>query len=242
MCGRYALSAPKQRIVQDFLVREWFEDEEAALGGWRPNRDIRPTNTVPVIRMTAQGRCLELMRWGFLLGPGKPKRQLCTWNTVSEKAAHSPLWGRSGHGAIHQRRCLIPAEAFFEWQVVAMTLPGPRGGKPKAITLKHVIRRADEQLFAFAGIWESRPGPEGHAVNCCSILTVEANALMAWVHNRAARMPAILETSQFDEWCDPVQTDYDKVRPLLRPCPDGLLFAEPVERKDPGGPAQQSLF
>ena len=96
--------------------------------------------------------------------------------------------------------------------------------------------------MCIAGIWERRPADEGKAVNCCSIMTVPANALMAWVHNRAARMPAILEENQFDQWCDPKVTDYEKVRPLLRPCPDGLLYAEPTERTRPIASRQQSLF
>jgi putative SOS response-associated peptidase YedK len=109
-------------------------------------------------------------------------------------------------------RCIIPADAFYEWQA-----------RPGAAKLPFCIGAADGSLLAFAGLRDPWQGPDG-AVDTCAIITTSANGLMAPIHDR---MPVILEPADQAAWLDP-DTPAERLLALLRPCPDALLRAWPV--------------
>ena len=117
-------------------------------------------------------------------------------------------------GAFRERRALVPADGFYEWQK-------REGDRPKQPLL---IRRRDGEPFAFAGLWERWRGPEG-GVETCTILTTEANAVLAPIHDR---MPVIPDSATYDRWLDPAQA---RAEELLRPCPDEWLEAFPVGKQ-----------
>jgi putative SOS response-associated peptidase YedK len=204
MCGRFLLQAPV-----DVLQRAFGFEERPNL---RPRYNIAPTQAVPIVRRNdGGGRELALVRWGLIPAWAKEagigSRLI---NARSETMAEKPAF----RSAFRKRRCLVPADGFYEWRK-------PEGGGPKQPML---IRRRGEGPFAFAGLWERWRGPEGE-VETCTILTTEANSILAPIHDR---MPVILDPASYDRWLDPAQTGAEE---LLRPCPDGWLEAFPVSTR-----------
>src|SRR5262249_24744114 len=143
---------------------------------------------------------------------------------------------------LRRRRCLIPADGFYEWKRISAKQKQP-----------YHIGMADDGLFAFAGLWDRWNGPDGKAIESCTILTTNANALLKPLHDR---MPVILAPDDYDRWLDPGITDPARLTDLLRPF-DGRLMriypvSETVNRADSEGPEcaqevapateQQSLF
>jgi putative SOS response-associated peptidase YedK len=157
------------------------------------------------------GRELALVRWGLI--PAWAKEASIGGrliNARSETVAEKPAF----RSAFRKRRCLVPADGFYEWRK-------REGGGPKQPML---VRRRDGAPFAFAGLWEHWRGPEGE-VQTCTILTTEANAVLAPIHDR---MPVILDPAAYDRWLDPARPGAEE---LLRPCSDGWLEAFPVSTR-----------
>jgi putative SOS response-associated peptidase YedK len=130
-------------------------------------------------------------------------------NARSETVADKPAF----RFAFRRRRCLVPADGFFEWQ---------RLGKSKQ---PYFIQTADEQPFAMAGLWESWEGPDHSLVESCTILTTEPNELMQPIHDR---MPVILPSESYAEWLDPQQTEPKGLQRLLVPFDTRQMKAHPV--------------
>jgi len=200
MCGRFTLSTPGEILAEAFGLEE---PPELA-----PRYNIAPTQPVVVFRRQRPGepRRAASLRWGLL--PSKvrePGRPLI--NARSEGAARLP----SFREAFHHRRCLIPADGFYEWKVV------PFQSKRQPM---HLCRR-DGRPFAFAGLWEP-PSPEPGAAGSCTILTTEPNALIRPIHDR---MPVILSPADFEAWLDPAHPDPEALEELLRPFPAEELKA-----------------
>jgi putative SOS response-associated peptidase YedK len=120
----------------------------------------------------------------------------------------------SFRAAFRRRRCLVPADGFYEWR--------KEGGKRQPV----YVRRKDGRPFAFAGLWE-RWEREGEVIESCAIITTGANDLMAGFHDR---MPVILHPKDYDLWLDPAVQDPEVLAPLLKPCPGGELEVYPVSR------------
>lgn len=135
-------------------------------------------------------------------------------NARAEGIADKP----SFRDAIRQRRCLIPADAFYEWRKPA---------EPKAPKQPYAIRMADGRPFAFAGLWENWKDPEGHWLRTCTIITTEANELVARLHDR---MPVILVPEDYGRWLGDELAEPDDVLGLLRPYPAEAMVAYPVSR------------
>ena len=127
--------------------------------------------------------------------------------TLNEKPAF--------RGAYRYRRCLIPADGFFEW-------PRRDGTKVKGAA-PHLIRPADDGLMAFAGVFEWWSSPDGSELPTCAVVTTTPNALMAGLHDR---MPVILQPEDHARWID--MREGNDPRDLLRPAPDGTLYATEV--------------
>lgn len=200
MCGRYRLSRRKQ------LVEEYF-DSVSGEDDWAPRYNIAPTQPVPVIRQNPKEpvRELSLIRWGLIPAWAKDSSAAASMiNARSETAAMKPAFS----DALKSRRCLIPADGFYEWA---------RAGKTKQPYCFEVNEGA---LFAFAGLWDRWKDPSGQWVKSCSILTTTPNAVTSSVHDR---MPVILDPDSYDLWLDPGMRDTDEASELLKPCDARLM-------------------
>ncbi len=203
MCGRYALRKPSREVAEAFRF-----EEDLPL---KPRFNIAPTQMVVAVRVDLQQQHRELafLKWGLVPSwaddPAIGNRMI---NARSETAASKP----SFRAAFRKRRCLIPADGFFEWQ---------KAGKHKQPFL---IGVGHGYLFAFASLWEDWER-DGEIIQSCTILTTEANEVMRPIHDR---MPAILHRQDYDLWLDHAVQDSSQVQHLLRPYPDGEMFAVPV--------------
>ena len=174
MCGRYALTSPPAVLAERFHLL-WTPEVE-------PHYNIAPGQTIPVVRETGQGRELALLRWGLIPFWAKEASiGMKLVNARGETLADKPAF----RNAYRQRRCLIPADAFYEWKAIA--------GRKQP----YCIRMRDEAPFGMAGLWERWKAPDGQTVESCTIVTVDANALIAELHER---MPLILSPSDYDAW------------------------------------------
>lgn len=174
---------------------------------------IRPTNSAMVVRRTPDGaRQADLLRWDLIPSwwkkPLKDKPLLT--NARAEGVAEKP----SFRSAFARRRCLVPADIWFEWRA---------GNDPRAKKQPYAFQVDGGEPFAFAGLWENWQSPEQQWVRSFTIITTEARADIAGIH---ARMPVILPPESHDAWLDPA-TDPATLLPWLKPW-EGALTAEPV--------------
>jgi putative SOS response-associated peptidase YedK len=156
---------------------------------------------------------LSLVRWGLIPWWAKDKSGAAAMiNARSETAATKPAY----RDALKLRRCLIPADGFYEWQ---------KTGKTKQ---PYCFEVNDGQLFAFAGVWERWKDPGGQWIKSCSILTTTPNAVTSSVHDR---MPVILDQDNYDLWLDPGMTDVNVVSEMLKPFDARLMRLFPVSSR-----------
>ncbi len=204
MCGRYTLHHKPEEIEERF-------DVDAVEELLAPRYNIAPSQIIPVIRQT-QSREMAGCKWGMIPFWAKdPKIGNNLINAKAETIAEKPSFKR----AFAKRRCLIPADGFYEWQ--------KRG---KAPSQPMYIRRRDGGLFAFAGLWEEWKSPEGGPIETCTIITVEPNELLSKIHSR---MAAILRPGDESAWIDP-KSGIDDLLQMLRPYDSDELEAIPVSR------------
>lgn len=206
MCGRFTLTVERQRVTDLFDLIGRAEAPEQA-----PRYNIAPTQPVLALRLNEAGkRELVHLRWGLIPSwaedPAIGNRLI---NARSETAAEKP----SFRSAFRQRRCLVPADGFYEWL---------RQGSKKQ---PYCIRLRDARPFAFAGLWERWRGPDDKPVETCTLLTTEANELVRPLHER---MPVILPRVDFEQWLDPTKREAEELRPLLRPYPSEEMKTYPV--------------
>jgi putative SOS response-associated peptidase YedK len=207
MCGRYRLSKRKQ------LVEEHFD--AAGEEDWEPRYNIAPTQPVAVIRQHPKEpvRKLSLVRWGLIPSWAKDASGAAKMiNARSETAATQPAF----RDAFQLRRCLIPADGFYEWQ---------RQGSAKQPFCFEVN---NGELFAFAGLWDRWKDSAGTWMKSCSILTTTPNVVTATVHDR---MPVILDRDNYDLWLDPGMKDAKVVAELLKPFDARLMRSYPVSSR-----------
>jgi putative SOS response-associated peptidase YedK len=188
MCGRFTLTASGEELAEALDL-----DEAPEL---TPRYNIAPTQpVVAVTRDDAGARRLATFAWGLRLADArKGERPLI--NARAESAARRGVF----RDAFAKRRCLVPADGFYEWQ----------GAKPER--QPWYVRLAAGGVFAFAGLWE--PAHAAGAPATCTLLTTEPNAVMAPLHDR---MPVILPPDRYAAWLDPERRREDELRPLLVP-------------------------
>jgi putative SOS response-associated peptidase YedK len=197
MCGRYASFLPAEAMARIFGTVN-------PLPNLAPSWNVAPTNDCAAVRRHPQtgARHLDLLSWGLLpywtKVPAKARRPI---NARSETAATSGMFKH----ALARRRCLVPADAFYEWKVI-------EGGKQP-----YAIAREDSQPMAFAGLRESFRWPDETATRSFTILTTTPNTEMAALHDR---MPVILEQQDWPVWLGEAEGDHAV---LLRPAAGGLL-------------------
>ncbi|MHB8885766.1 MAG: SOS response-associated peptidase [Methylovirgula sp.] len=225
MCGRYALTLPPQ------AVRAFFAYVEQP--NFPPRYNIAPTQPVAVIFAEtapdgARARHFRLMRWGFLPGFVKdPKTYPLVFNIRSETLTRKP----SFRAAMKRRRCIFPADAFYEWR---------RLGARRGDSQPYLLKRRDGAPLALAGLWETWTGPQGEEVDTAAIITTAANGATSALHER---LPAILERRDFDLWLDADERRVDAAFLLLRPPENDVLEFFPigpaVNKADHDGPEVQ---
>jgi putative SOS response-associated peptidase YedK len=207
MCGRYRASRRKQ-IIEEHFDAPGEED-------WNPRYNIAPTQPVPVIRQHPKEprRVFSLMRWGLIPSWSKDTSGAAKMiNARSETAHLLPAF----RDAKKSRRCLIPADGFYEWS---------RTGTVKQPFCFEV---RDGELFAFAGLWERWRNPAGDWIRSCSILTTTPNAITSQVHDR---MPVILDEADYELWLDPGFTDVAALAHMLKPYDASNMRSYPVSSR-----------
>ena len=213
MCGRYLRRSDKQRIAEAFHLGKLPDD--FVLPPWDYN--VAPTTYQPVIRNSRHTgeRELVMMRWGLVPHFAKSLadfKGLATINARAETLQTTAMWRLP----FERRRCLIPADGFYEWKKV-----DARTKQPYAYTLK------DDAPFAFAGLWEAWKDPaNGFWLQSFSIITTTPNELTAQVHNR---MPVVLEPKDYNRWRERVDGELLPVD-LLRPFPAEQMKAKEAHK------------
>jgi putative SOS response-associated peptidase YedK len=203
MCGRFTLRAAPEQVAEHFDL-----PEAPALA---PRYNIAPTQPVAAVRENPDSgkRELTFFNWGLIPSwaddPSIGSRMI---NARGETAADKP----SFRAAFKYRRCIVPADGFYEWQK-------RNGGKQP-----HLIGLADGGIFGFAGLWEHWER-DGSVIESCTLLTTEPNDLLSSIHNR---MPVILQPEDYAEWLAPDIQQADSLRHLLRPFPAEQMIAVPV--------------
>jgi putative SOS response-associated peptidase YedK len=208
MCGRYRLSRRKQ------LIQEYFETTESE-HEWTPRYNIAPTQLVPIIRQNPKEpvRELSLARWGLIPSWANDSSGAARMiNARSETAGTLPAFRDS----LKSRRCLIPADGFYEWQ---------RTGKAKQ---PYCFAIEEGELFAFAGLWDRWSGATGNTIESCSILTTVPNAVTSAVHDR---MPVILDPDCYDLWLDPGMREVTVASEMLKPYDAQLMRCYPISAR-----------
>ncbi len=208
MCGRFALIAPGDSLAEQFLL--------TSVPTLAPRYNIAPTQAVTAVRLSphSQEQELTLFRWGLIPSWAKDMKFGARMiNARAETVAEKPAF----RAAFKRRRCLIPADGFYEWQKL--------GNKKQPM----YIHARDGKLFALAGLWETWHSADGSLIESCTILTTTPNELMAPIH---ARMPVIIEPEDYGVWLDPGfhpdDAQHTLLRHLLRPYPAEKMDAHPV--------------
>ena len=214
MCGRYSLHTPPEELLEHFGL--------TALPEWEPRYNIAPTQDVPIVRQDGDGRTLTLVRWGLIpFALDAPPAGAPLINARSETVDTKP----SFRWAFRRRRCLVPADGFFEWK------KDGRARHPYYVTL------ASGRPFAFAGVWDRWVPDDRDPVESCTILTTEPNQVAKPLHDR---MPVILPPSVYDRWLAS-EAEVESLHGLLVPFDSGEMIAYPVDRyvnkTDNEGPA-----
>ena len=201
MCGRFAQKSPAKKVAEKFKVEE--------VPPLAERFNVAPTQDVLTVREASAGREATFLKWGLVPHWAKDpaignKLINARAETVTEKPSYREAFTR--------RRCLIPLDGFYEWS---------RRGERKR---PFYFRMRDGEPFAVAGLWERWEG-DGRSLETCTLLTTEANTLLAPYHER---MPVILRPEDYDLWLDAEVRRVELLRPLLRPYTHGEMSAYAV--------------
>jgi putative SOS response-associated peptidase YedK len=180
-----------------------------------PRYNIAPTQPVAIVRPKAETslRELKIARWGLIPFWAKDAKMGARFiNARSETASDKPAY----RAAFKMRRCLIPADGFYEWKKLE------KGRAPYLVVL------VNRFPFAFAGLWESWKSPDGERIESCAILTTDANELIQPIHDR---MPAILSPSDYELWLNPHTKTTESLKHVLKPFPSEEMIMFPVSAK-----------
>jgi putative SOS response-associated peptidase YedK len=222
MCGRVILRADERTIRNDLREafkhdldpnREMADESTARRRTWdfRENWNAPPTSHLPVVRFKNGRLLLEEMRWGLIPAWSKDGQVGSTFNaraeTLREKPTFRDPW-RKG------QRCLIVIGGFYEWR--------------KRDKQAHAVMMADQGLMAIAGLWEEWVSPDGEIISTCTVITTEANKVMAEVHDR---MPVILDKADWPKWVGEVAATEDELYALLKPAPIDRVKIWPVDNR-----------
>ena len=211
MCGRFVSTTTPQQLAAYFSV------DELAVEQVSPNYNVAPTQSVLVVTENEEHhRVLDAYHWG-LIPPWAKEAKIGNRmiNARAETVAEKPSFKK----AFTQRRCLIPADGFYEWKKA-------KDGKTKQ---PYFIHPTDEPVFAFAGLWERWRDPQTEEwMRSCAIIVGEANSVVGPIHDR---MPVVVPRDAWDGWLDPENGDVDALKELLVPAPAKGVAAYPVRHQ-----------
>ena len=204
MCGRFALTVDPADLQENF-------PEFSFPPAYAPRYNIAPTQ--PILALPNDGTSeATFFVWGLIPSWAKdPSIGSRLINARAETLGEKPAF----RSAFRNRRCLIFADGFFEWQAQ----PGSKSKIP------HFIRLKTGEPFAFAGLWEHWSAPDGSEVKSATIVTTSPNELMAKLHNR---MPVILDHDAYTQWLDPTPRPAAELQNWLTPFPAERMAAYPV--------------
>jgi putative SOS response-associated peptidase YedK len=214
MCGRYLITSAPEAFRRLFGYPEQ--------PNFPPRYNVAPTQPVPIVRLVEGRRQFALVRWGLIPPWVKdPRKFTLLINARADSVNEKPAF----RNAMRRRRCLFPADGFYEWKQPA--------GRKQA----YCVRPRDGNPIAFAGLWESWIGPNGEEMETATIITTAANRDLAHLHDRK---PVIVPPEAFDLWLDCRMVDAATAAALLMPARAGLLEAyevsPAVNRADNDGP------
>ena len=201
MCGRFGLTRPEALKLERFGISE--------LQPLVPRYNIPPSSDILVVRERKGATEAEMIRWGLVPSWAKDP---AIGHRMANVRSDTALEKSSFRAAMQKRRCLIPADVFFEWQDV----PGQKRRRPHAVALN------DGEVFALGGLWEAwRSREDGEWLITCAILTTEPNELLAPIHDR---MPVMIAPEAYGSWVDP-STTMDDVKRMVAPFPTDQMRA-----------------
>jgi putative SOS response-associated peptidase YedK len=216
VCGRYVSATPADQLAQEFHVDAVKADDLPA------KYNVAPTDPIYAVAPSRDGETRQLgtFKWGLVPNWSKDATGGAKMiNARAETIATKPAF----RNLLQKRRCIIPADGFYEWQ----RLGDPDAKKPRKQPF--FIRRRDGKSMAFAGLWDvwkPRDDPDAEWLRSATIITGTPNELVARLHDR---MPVILPEESWDAWLDPTNDDPDALRALLVPLPADQVEAWPVE-------------
>lgn len=237
MCGRFTLRATPQQVAEHFrllevptltprynigpgqivgVVRTRHPQSLPPAAGPSPSSETEDTPSAgggsepPIFSTGERPREWAWLKWGLI---PHWSEDATIANRLINARAETVSAKPAFRSAARYRRCLIPADGFYEWKST------DRGKRP------YFVRLRGDRLFALAGLWDQWHSPSGEIFETCTVLTVEPNPLMAQLHNR---MPLILPPEAYDEWIDPAITDFEALRRWVRPHPEDDMELIPV--------------
>jgi len=205
MCGRFILKTPFSELVRLYNLTNSVN--------LAPRYNVAPTQDVAVVRSSAdQGRTLTMVRWGLVPWWAKDLKMGASMiNAKAETIATKPAFRE----AFQSRRCIVPADGFYEWKKLDAKRKQP-----------YAIMPRESGLFSFAGLWERwRDKASGETVQSCTIITTEPNELCAPIHNR---MPAILPERAWERWLGEKPASSAELQALLISYPADAMTAFPI--------------
>ena len=204
MCGRFV------RTLEPAALAAYLGADEVVGQAPAPSWNVAPTDPVCAAVERRGRRLLETMRWGLIPHWASGRKGPLNINARAETVSTTPAFRDS----LRRRRCLIPADGFYEWE------PKQSGRRPHYVTL------ASGEPMTFAGLWSAWRDPESEEwVRSCAVITTVANRRLEGIH---ARMPVILEPESWDMWLDGELREADALEPLLRPLPAPAITEHPV--------------
>jgi putative SOS response-associated peptidase YedK len=210
MCGRYTLTTPVEVVARVFGVGAVRADPPL------PRYNIAPTQMAPVIRVshTSGERVMQMMRWGLVPHWSKDEMGGAKMiNARAETLTHRPAY----RTLLARRRCLVPADAFYEW----MKPVSSKGTKQP-----FALRLHDDRVFAFAGLWDRWKSADGKKIDTYTIITTAPNELAGRYHDRMPVM--MISQGQWDRWLDESVTDTEALQGMLAAPPSQAMRAYPV--------------
>ena len=172
MCGRFTLTHTRREVLDHYGIR----DAPTPLA---PRYNIAPATNIAVVRMGQEGRELRELKWGLVPHWAKePQTGYSMFNAKAETVDAKPAF----RSIFRRRRCLIPADGFYEWKSIG------RSKQPYRFTMRG-------EIFSFAGMWDRWQGPDDQVIESCSIIVADANDLVRPVHDR---MPVIIDPVDYD--------------------------------------------
>jgi len=202
MCGRYLITSSPEAFRRLFGYRDQ--------PNFAPGYNVVPTQPIPFVRIVEGRRRFALVRWGLIPPWVKdPRKFTLLINARAESVNDKPAF----RYPMRRRRCLVPADGFYEWK--------DEGGRKRPFC----VRPRDGEPIAFAGLWETWIGPNGEELETAAIITTNASRDLAVLHDR---MPVVVPPGAFDFWLDCRNVDAPAATSLLAPAAEGLLDAYEV--------------